>query len=230
MKNIFLLLLIFQLVSCVSTKNVADSRNRDFAVQNYFERFKFWQELDILRLNNDLLKVKILLIPDGVTAENFDSDSQLVSIYDSLEVIIGEKMVGFREFKTSYFDTTEIGQLKIYKVLKSDSADHQFLDGISDSPYFDLYEDIISRLRKSIQSSQFYSSQEDFENYIRNRSIEAVDNSLYEKIFNADTMSIKKLTDHQIDKLKEHRIDFLISFSGSYNINYSDRAGGRIGS
>ena len=147
MKTIVFSLLIFQLVSCVSTKNVAESRNREYAAQNYFELFKFWHELDILRFKNDVLKVKILLVPEEITAGNFKSDSQLVHIYDSLKVLIEEKMEGFREFNKIYMDTTDRGRMKLYQSLKSDSTDLEFLNKISDSPYFELYEDIITRIR-----------------------------------------------------------------------------------
>ena len=227
---IVFLLLIFQFLSCVSTKNVAESRNREYAAHNYFEFFKFWQELDILRFENDILKIRILLVPEGMTADNFKSNSQLIHIYDSLEVLIEEKMERFREFKGIYMDTTDQGRMKFYHGLKSDSTDLDFLSKISDSPYFEFYEDIITRFRKSIQTSKFYSSFNEFDSYIQNRSIERIDKNIYEEIFKTDSLSLSKLSKIQIEKLKEKKIDFLIAFSGSYNIDYSDRAGGRIGS
>jgi len=230
MKIIVFLLIIFQLLSCVSTKNVAESRNREFAAQNYFELFKFWQEMDILRFENDILKVKILLVPEGMTVDNYKSDSQMIHIYDSLKVLIEEKKEGFQEFKRIYTDTTDQGRMKLYHSLKSDSTDLEFLNKISDSPYFELYEDIITRLRKSIQTSKFYSSHEEFDTYIQNRSIEMIDNNIYKDIFQTDSLSLSKLSKIQIEKLREKKIDFLFAFSGSYNIDYSDRAGGRIGS
>ena len=230
MKMIIFLLLIFQLLSCVSTKNVAESRNCENAAQNYFELFKFWQELDILRFKNDVLKVNILLVPEGMTVDNFKADSQMVHIYDSLKVLIEEKMEGFQEFNKIYMDTTDQGRMKLYHSLKSDSTDLEFLSKISDSPYFELYKDIITRLRISIQTSKFYSSIEEFDTYIQNRSIEMIDNIIYKDIFQTDSLSLSKLSKIQIETLREKRIDFLFAFSGSYNIDYSDRAGGRIGS
>jgi hypothetical protein len=230
MKTFAFLLFIFQLVSCVSTSNVAESRNREYAAENYFELFKFWQEMDILRFKNDILKVKILLVPEGMTVTNFESDSQMVYIYDSLRVMIEEKMEGFREFKNIYMDTTDQARMKLYHSLKSDSTDLEFLSNISDSPYFELYEDILTRLRKSIQTSKFYSSPEEFETYIQNRSIEMIDENISEEIIQTDSLYLNKLSKIQIEKLRQKMIDFLIAFSGSYNIDYSDRARGRIGS
>ena len=209
---------------------MAESRNREYAAQNYFELFKFWQEIDILRIKNDILQAKVLLVPEEMTSANFESDSQMVHIYDSLRVMIEEKRQGFREFKKIYLDTTDLGRMKLYHRLKTDSTDLEFLSKISDSPYFELYEDLITRLRKSIQISKFYSSPEEFETYIQNRSIEMIDKNIYEEIIKTDSLSLRKLSKIQIEKLEEKKIDFLITFSGSYNIDYSDRAGGRIGS
>jgi len=230
MKIIALFLIILQLYSCVSTKNVAKSRNSENRAHNTFEIFRFWRELDILRFNNDILNVHILLIPEGKTVNEFESDSQMVDIHDSLLVMIEDKIKGYRELKKMYIDTTNQGKLNIYNNLKSDSTDNEFLNKISSSSYVELYEDIVYRLRKSIQTSKFYSSFEEFDSYIRNRSIEIIDMHLYEKIYQSDTLSKGKLSKIQIDKLKEHNIDFLITFSGSYNIDYSDRARGRLGS
>ena len=165
-----------------------------------------------------------------MTADNFKSDSQMIHIYDSLNVLIEEKMEGFQEFNKIYMDTTDQGKIKLYHSLKSDSTDLEFLSKISNSPYFELYEDIINRLRKSIQTSKFYSSLEEFDNYIQNRSIELIDKSNYEDVFQTDSLSLEKLSKIQIEKLRKKKIDFLFGFSGSYNIDYSDRAGGRIGS
>ena len=72
MKNIVLVLIIFQFISCVSTKNEAESRNRENAAQNNFELFRFWYELDILRFNNDILKIKIVLISEDKTISDFE--------------------------------------------------------------------------------------------------------------------------------------------------------------
>lgn len=230
MKNITLLLIILQLVSCVSTKNVAETRNSEYAAHNNFELFRNWRELDIQRFSNDILNVKIMLIPENRSVDEFESDPQLIHIYDSVQVMIEEKMQGFREFKKTYFDTTKQERLNIYKNLKSDSADNDYLSRIADSPYFELYEDLLKRLRESIQKSKFYSSQRNFEDYIQKRSIEVMDKNINEEIFGTDTISISKLSKNQIDKLRDIQVNFLIAFSGSYNIDYSDRARGRIGS
>ena len=156
MKNIALFLIILQLFSCASTKNIAESRNSEYAAHNNYEIFKFWRELDILRFNNEKLRVKVLLVPEGLTLVQFESDSQMIHIYDSLRVMIEDKREGFRTLKKSYFDTTKTARLKIYKNLKSDSTDIDFLNEITNNPYFELYEDIVIRLRKSIQTSKFY--------------------------------------------------------------------------
>jgi len=57
-----------------------------------------------------------------------------------------------------------------------------------------------------------------------------IDNNIYKDIFQTDSLSLSKLSKRQIEKLRAKKIDFLFAFSGSYNIDYSDRAGGRIGS
>jgi hypothetical protein len=230
MKNIALFLIILQIFSCVSTKHVAESRNSDVAAQNNFEIYRFWRELDILRFNNGLLNVRILLIPEGINANAFESDSQMIHIYDSLMVMIGDKIKGFQELKKIYNDTTDQGRLNIYNSLKSDSTDQEFLKKIAASSYFELYEDIILRYRESIQASKFYSSFREFDSYIRNRSFEIVDKHLYEEIYGSDIMSMGELSKNQIKKLKEDQIDFIIFFSGSYNIDYSERARSRLGS
>jgi hypothetical protein len=230
MKNFTFLLIILQLVSCVSTKNVAENRNSEYAAHNNFEFFKIWRELDICRFNDNILNVKFALIPEDRTLSEFESDSQLVHIYDSVQVMIEEKMYGFQELKKTYFDTTDQERLKIYQNLKSDSTDNEFLNKIADSPYFELYEDILNRLRSSILKSKFYSSQKEFEAYIQDRSIEVCDKNIYENIFGKTKMSVTNLSPDQFDKLKQEQIGFLIAFSGSYNIDYSDRAQNRIGS
>jgi hypothetical protein len=43
-------------------------------------------------------------------------------------------------------------------------------------------------------------------------------------------VSISNLSENFIRALKENQVDFMIAFSGSYNIEYSDRARGRVGS
>lgn len=230
MKNIIFLLIILQFVSCVSTKNVAERRNSDFSAHNDFEFFKIWREIDIKRFNSDILNVNIALVPAEKTINEFKSDSQSVQIYDSLHVIIEEKMQGFRDLEKSYVDTTEQGKQKIYQDLKSDSSDTEFLENMANNPYIDLYEEIINRLRTSIQQSVFYSSQTNFESYIRNRSFEVVDLNNLEEIFRADKIKVESLSDNIVNALKKHQINFIIAFSGSYNVDYSDRARGRIGS
>ncbi len=76
MKNITFLLIILQLVSCVSTKNVAETRNSEYAAHNNFELFRIWRELDIQRFSNDILNVKIILIPENRPIDEFESDPQ----------------------------------------------------------------------------------------------------------------------------------------------------------
>jgi len=230
MKKIVLLLIILQLISCVSTKNVAQTRNSESAAHNNFELFKFWQELDILRFDNNILNVKIALLPENMTIGEFKTDSQMVHIHDSIQVMIEEKMQGFRELNETYFDTTAQSRLNIYNNLKSDSTDNEFLNMIADSPYYELYKDILSRLRSSIQKSKFYSSQKNFENYLQNRSFEIIDENINNEIFETDTISVSRLSKSKIVNLKNYQVDFLITISGSYNINYSDRARSRIGS
>jgi hypothetical protein len=230
MKNIVLSLIILQLVSCVSTKNVAETRNSDFRAHNNFELFKIWHEIDIVRFNTEKLNVKIALIPENKSISEFESDSQLINIYDSLKVMIDDKMKGFQDLKMMYFDTTVQGKSKIFENLKSDSSDKAFLDRISDSPYFELYDDIIKRLRSSIQKSAFYSSQKNFEDYLQNRSIQVVEMNLTKEIFGEETLSVNKLSKSRTDTFKKNQIDFLIAFSGSYNVAYSDRARSRVGS
>jgi len=230
MKNISVFLILLQLLSCVSTKNVAESRNSEYAAQNNFELFRFWHELDILRFKYNILNVRIGLVPEDRRLVNFESDSQFVHIHDSLMVMIENKMEGFQELKRVYNDTTNPGKQKIYQSFKSDSADLEFLDGMADSPYFELYEDIVHRQRKSIQSSKFYSSPDEFVDYIQNRSIENFDMKLDEGFYRTDSFFVNKLSKRQIDKLNKNQINFLIVYSLSYNIDYSDRAGGRIGS
>jgi hypothetical protein len=230
MKNIVLSLIILQLVSCVSTKNVAKIRNSDFRAHNNFEFFKIWGEIDIVRFNTEKLNIKIALIPEDKLINEFENDSQLITIYDSLKVMIDDKMAGFQDLRKMYFDTTEEGKSKIYEKLKSDSSDNAFLDKIAESPYFELYDNIIKRQRSSIQKSSFYTSQKNFENYLQNRSIQVVDMNLTKEIFGQDTLSINKLSKSHIDSFRKNQIDFLIAFSGSYNVAYSDRAQSRVGS
>ena len=230
MKNIVLFLIILQLVSCVSTKHVAESRNSENAAQNNFEIFRFWRELDITRFNSNILNPKILLIPAGKTIDAFEADSQLVHIRDSLLVMIGDKIKKYQELKKIYVDTTDQGRLNIYNELKSDSADNEFLKKIANSRYFELYEDVINRFRKSIHTSKFYSSFDEFDNYIRNRSIDIMDMHRYQKFYQSNATSTVNLSKAQLGRLRENQVDFVISFSGSYNIDYSDRARGRLGS
>jgi hypothetical protein len=230
MKILLWFSLICLFVSCVSSKKVAESRNSDFAAHNSFELFKIWRQIDILRFDYDILNVKIAVIPENKTIDAFKKDSQMISIYDSLQVIVSEKMDGFRELKESYFDTTEKAKLRIYQELKSDSLDKEFLDDISNSAYYELYEDILVRLRKSIQSSDFYSSQNSFEDYIQHRTIEIVNMNVVEDIVQSDQFSLKMLSEDYIGKFRDQHLDFIIAYSGSYNINYSDRARSHIGS
>ena len=230
MKNIISFLIILQLVSCVSTKNVAESRNSENEVHNNFEIFKFWREFDISRFDHDILNLKILLIPEGKTVKEFETNSHIVHIHDSLLVMIGDKIKKYQELKKIFVDTTDQGRLNIYNELKSDSADNEFLKKIAHSSYFELYNDIINRFRKSIQSSKFYSSFDEFDNYIRNRSIDIMDIHRYQEIYQTDASPTGNLSKTQLGRLRENRIDFVILFSGSYNIDYSDRARGRLGS
>jgi hypothetical protein len=53
---------------------------------------------------------------------------------------------------------------------------------------------------------------------------------LSKEIFGTDTLRIKNLSQDKIDKLRQNQVNFIIAFSGSYNIDYSDRARGHIGS
>ena len=230
MKNLILCFVIIQLFSCVSSKKVAESRNSEFAAHNSYELFKIWREIDILRFNRDILNVKIALFPEDKTLHQYQADSQLVNINDSLRTLISEKMNAFNELRETYFDTTDQERVNIFQNLKSDSSDYEFLGRISDSPYYDLYENILMRMRNSIQNSTFYASRQNFEEYIMNRSIEIADMDILRDVFGEDTLSVKSLSKAKIFKLKESQIDFIISFSGSYNLNYSDRARGRIGS
>jgi hypothetical protein len=230
MRNIAFILIILQLVACVSTKNVAETRNSEFAAYNNFELFKFWHELDIQRFKNNLLKVRIALVPENKTIDNFKSDSQMVQVYDTLQVMIGEKLIGFHNLKKMYFDTTDRGKLKLFQNLKSDSADNIFLNKIADNPYYELYKDIIERLRKSILQSTFYTSQDNFEFYIQNRSIDIVNVNTFNDIFRDDKLSLENLLKSRLKTIIQNQIDFIISFSGSYNVDYSDRARSYIGS
>jgi hypothetical protein len=225
-----LLLIILQTVSCVSTQNVAEIRNDDFRTHNNFEEFKIWHEIDIARFYAGLLNIHIALIPEDKSIQEFDSDSQLVKIYDSLKVIIDEKMNGFQDLKKMYFDTTVQGKTKIYANLKSDSSDNAFLEKIEDNLYYELYKDIIDRLRKSILQSGFYSSQKNFQDYLQNRSIQVVDIITVEDIFGQDVVSVNNLSENQIAALKSKNINFLIAFSAGYNVEFSDRAQSRVGS
>jgi hypothetical protein len=230
MKNIIPFLIILQLISCVSTKNIAETRNSDYRSRNNFELFKIWRELDIQRFDTDILNVKIALIPEGKTTSEFEADSQLILIHDSLTIMISDKMDGFNELEELYSDTSNTGKQQIYQDLKSDSSDLVFLEKIADDPYVELYEDILYRLRKTIQKSSFYSSQSNFESYLKNRSIEVVDMKLVYDIFGAELPSANSISNLHTNSLRSADIDFLIIFSGSYSVAYSDQAGSRIGS
>jgi hypothetical protein len=224
------MLIILQFISCVSSKKVAETRNEDFSAHNTFEFFKIWREIDIARFDSEILNVKIALVPEDKTISEFSSDSLLIKTYDSLTVMIEEKMEGFRELEKMYSDTTDEGRKKIYQNLKSDSTDTEFLDKIANDPYFELYVDIVKRLRQSILHSTFYASQPNFEAYIRNRSIVLIGMNQLRDIIGQEKFTVMNISEKQIRAFKENRVDFIIAFSGSYNVQYSDRARGRVGS
>jgi len=230
MKNIIFILIILQFISCVSSIKVAETRNADFSAHNSFEYFKIWREIDIARFDSEILNVKIALIPEDKSISEFSSDSSLIKTFDSLHVMIEEKMEGFRELEKTYSDTTDEGRKKIFQNLKSDSTDKEFLDKIESDPYFELYVDIVKRLRQSIQQSTFYASQQNFEAYIQSRSIDIIGMNQLKDLIGQEKLTVMNISEEHIRALKENRVDFMIAFSVSYNVQYSDRARGRIGS
>ncbi len=76
MKFYIPLLIIFLLTSCTSTQKVAEYRNAEFSKSNYYETFKFWRELDIWRFEEDLLNIKIGIVPENLS--NFRSKKSII--------------------------------------------------------------------------------------------------------------------------------------------------------
>jgi len=224
------LLLIFFITSCSSSQKVAEYRNAEFSHSNNYEVFKFWRELDIRRLEDNLLNVKIGVAIENSPISSGENQSYFKCVIDSIQVQIGRKNQAFQDFKVEYIDTTEQERLRKYKHLQSDSADFQFLARIERDPYYELYKSLINRTSTSIQRSSFYTSHTNFEDYIANRSFMICDWIILKEIFGADALLKDRLSDHHRQQLQDKRVNFLILFSISFATDFSEEAWSRIGS
>jgi hypothetical protein len=230
MKYLFNLLLIFLFASCLSTEKVAKIRNMDFSYYNHYQFYKFWRELDIFRFKNDILNIKIGVLLENSLENKINDLDTTIYAYQGITNQINERNSVFNRMKTEYSDTTDQGKIKMYERHRSKKEDADFLYVRKNDPYFELYEKLIKRTRNQIQNTSFYASQQAFETYIKKRSIEIVDQTIVAKILEADHLSPIGLSKNQSDNLERYGINFIIVFSGSYAIQYSDRAGGRTGS
>jgi len=225
--NFLLLLLI---VSCTSTQKVAEYRNAEFSSSNNFETFKFWRELDIRRFEENLLNVKIGIAAENTTLLNLGEYSYLQGVYDSIRIQIDKRNEAFQAFKVEYFDTTEQERLRLFKHLRSDSADLLFLDKVEEDSYFELYNSLIQRTISTLQQTSFYSSKRNFEDYIRNRSFIYCKKQDLIQIFGDGPILFSGISDYHWKRLKEQQVSYLILFSISFGIDFSEEARGHIGS
>ena len=223
MRKIFSILIILPIISCVSTKNVAETRNAEVASSNHYEMYKLWRELDIARFTNDISRVKIALIPEKNPSAEPDSNNQIYKIYSYFKNEIARRDSGFASLKTDYFNSPDSEKTKLYTDLKSDTKDKEFLSKLENNSYIELYENMETKSRKALVESRFYSSQKEFEDYLRNRSFGM-----------AAQTEIGDIPDHIAEKHRQNflskGINFLIHISASYNLDYSDRAQDHIGS
>jgi len=230
MKYHYPLLAILLISSCTSSQKIAEYRNVEFSNSNNYETFKFWRELDIQRFENELLKVKIGILPKDIPISDIPDHSYIQTVYDSIQIQIENRNTAFRKFKKEYFDTTKKERTKIFNYLKSDSMDILLLTNLSDNPYLPLYEDLIYRTQSAIQNTFFYSSELSFENYIQNRSFFSCQDDVLLKIFGSEPFSYKDFTDLHWELLEKQGIDFLIMFSIDFATDYSEEAREHIGS
>ena len=223
MRKIFSILIILPIISCVSTKNVAETRNAEVASSNHYEMYKLWRELDIARFTNNISRVKIVLIPEKNPSAEPDSTNQIYKIYSYFKNEIARRDSGFASLKTDYFNSPDSEKTKLYTDLKSDTKDKEFLSKLENNSYIELYENMETKSRKALVESRFYSSQKEFEDYLRNRSFSM-----------AAQIEIGDIPDHIAEKHRQNflsrGINFLIPISASYNLDYSDRAQDHIGS
>lgn len=230
MKRLIEMALMLCLAACLSTDQVARNRNMEFWEYNHYSRAKFWQSIDIARLNQNLAQVQVAIVAENYTPEDMMTQSYLRAVRDSLESQIEARNKNFQIVRSSYFDTTATARKRIFESLKSDSTDLIWLSEMNNSHYFDLYQELLQNSRNAILASDFYHSQSNFETYLKARSFTAVDQSIIIKIFRGQKVTRESLNDTQLASLKNFGIDFLILYSISFASDYSEQAGSRIGS
>jgi hypothetical protein len=230
MKDMLILIFILLIGACSSTQKVAEYRNHDFSSSNNFEEFRFWRELDIDRFKNNILNVKIGIIPENMALRDLTNASYMKAEMDSITTKIKDRNEAFIQFRQEYLDTSDTGKAGIYYKLKTDSADLVFLEDIDDDPYYELYAHIISRTTLALKKCNFYSTRENFEDYIEKRSFttSTIDELL--NIFDGGILTVDKMDKLHLQKLKAEHINFLIFYSKQYGASYSDQAGERVGS
>jgi hypothetical protein len=230
MKYLFSFFLCIQFVSCLSTEQAAYNRNIDFTPNNNYESFKFWHELDIYRLQNNIAQINFAVIGDGYPLSALKDNPQIRVIYDSIRTEISQKNKSFEEFKQAYDDTTAGAKIQLYKSLQADSSDSVFLSGIKGSSYYELYEDLLERIRYCLLHSDFYDSQENFETYLNTRTYHCLNSSELENIFGDEPLSLSKITDNARSRMLALGVNILIIFKTEYGVAYSERAGAHVGS
>jgi len=165
MKYLLNLLLIFLFASCLSTEKVAKNRNMDFGHYNYYQSYKFWREFDIFRFKNDILNVKIGILPENSPKNKINDLDTTIFIYQGIINHINQRDSVFKRMKIEYSDTTDQGKLNMYERLRSEKEDAEFLSARKNDPYFEFYQELVKRTRNQIQNASFYASPKAFETY-----------------------------------------------------------------
>ena len=229
-KLLFCFILLLLLFACVSSNNVAKTRNAETAYSNRYEMYQLWRELDITRFTNNIANINIALIINENLATEPDTTDQVYIIYNYLKNEIAKRDSGFNSLKTEYFNTPDSERIDRYMELKSDKKDQEFISSLDNNPYYELYNNMEAKTRQALIKSRFYSSQEEFEAYLNKRSFSMAIQTDLARIMTGMSPLSNKLSEKQRQAFLSENINFLILISAAYNLDYSDRAQDRVGS
>jgi len=230
MKRILSFLILLPVFACVSSKNIAETRNAETAYSNRYEMYQLWRNLDITRFTDNIAGINVALIADEYQTTEPDTTDQVYMIYNYLKNEIVKRDSGFSSLKAEYFNAPDSEKTDRYMKLKSDQNDQEFLSSLENNPYFDLYKNMETKTRQAIMKSRFYSSQDEFENYLNKRSFSMVKQTDLAKIMTGLSTLSDKLSEEQKQAFLSENINFLILISSAYNLDYSDRAQDHVGS
>lgn len=223
-QRIFSILIITILLSCVTHKEIVDKKNIDVELDKMWNGYRFSRELNIYRFKENIYNINIGIFcenkSDYSTSEN--EKAAIRNVYTNLSNMLLSGNDNWESVEIDYFAADENEKVDRYKFYMGPDRYYKWGDIFLKTKYNDAFAELIKREYYYLKNSEAYSSQKNFEEYLKTSSLKVVERAKLDKIFGEQALSQSGVTEEQSEQLRLLNINFLIAFALTFHSKYVD--------